>query len=59
MMKEFMNCFSFSVSHTTRKIREGEIDGKNYFYIDKQKFETVYLNKLDDWQQTICWIQYL
>ena len=30
---------TFSVSATTRKPRSGEIDGKEYFFISKQKFE--------------------
>lgn len=30
---------SFSVSATTRKPRPGEVDGVNYFYISKEKFE--------------------
>lgn len=29
----------FSVSCTTRKIREGEIDGKDYFFLNKEEFE--------------------
>ncbi|MEG2638733.1 MAG: guanylate kinase [Clostridiales bacterium] len=29
-----------SISHTTREPRKGEIEGKNYFFIDKEKFET-------------------
>lgn len=29
----------FSVSATTRKKREGEIDGKDYFYLEKADFE--------------------
>ena len=28
-----------SVSHTTRPIRPGEVDGVNYFYIAKDEFE--------------------
>ena len=31
--------FVFSVSATTRSPREGEVDGVNYFYITKEKFE--------------------
>lgn len=31
----------FSVSATTRSPRVGEIDGENYFFIDKEKFETM------------------
>ncbi|MBM7614517.1 guanylate kinase [Alkaliphilus hydrothermalis] len=30
-----------SVSATTRKAREGEVDGVNYFFIEKGKFETM------------------
>ena len=30
---------SFSVSYTTREPRSGEVDGKDYYFIDKEKFE--------------------
>jgi guanylate kinase len=30
-----------SVSHTTRVPREGEVDGVNYHFVDKQTFETM------------------
>ena len=30
-----------SVSHTTRAPRDGEVDGKNYHFVDKEKFETM------------------
>ena len=33
-----------SVSATTRKPREGEVDGKNYFFISKEKFEEMIKN---------------
>lgn len=29
----------FAVSHTTREKRSGEIEGKDYYFIDKEKFE--------------------
>jgi len=32
------NNFSFSISSTTRKIREGEKNGVNYYFIDKDSF---------------------
>lgn len=32
---------SYSVSVTTREIREGEVDGVNYHYISKEKFENL------------------
>jgi len=28
----------FSVSHTTRKPRPGEVDGQDYFFVDRQQF---------------------
>jgi guanylate kinase len=31
--------FKFSVSATTREIRPGEIDGKDYFFLSKSEFE--------------------
>jgi guanylate kinase len=36
--------FVYSVSATTRKPREGEIDGVNYFFITKEKFEEMIAN---------------
>ena len=30
---------SFSVSYTTREPRSGEVDGKDYYFVDKEKFE--------------------
>ena len=32
--KEFPKAFGFSVSHTTRQPREGEVDGVSYHYVD-------------------------
>jgi guanylate kinase len=34
-----------ATSHTTRKIRDGETDGVDYFFISKKKFETKRDNK--------------
>ncbi len=34
-----LNSLSVSVSHTTRQKREGEIDGKDYFFISVEKFK--------------------
>ena len=31
--------FCFSISHTTRSIRCGEQEGREYYFIDKEKFE--------------------
>jgi len=39
LFAEFGDQIAFSVSATTRAPREGEIDGKHYFFISKQDFE--------------------
>jgi len=42
--KEFLNSnqdVKISVSATTRKPRNGEVDGVNYFFISKDKFENM------------------
>ena len=31
----------FSVSYTTRKIRPGEIDGKDYFFVSEETFKSL------------------
>lgn len=37
LVKQFPGRFAFSVSHTTRKIRQGEVDGQDYHFIEKEK----------------------
>ncbi len=39
LFAEFGDQIAFSVSATTRAPREGEVDGKHYFFITKQEFE--------------------
>jgi len=39
LFAEFGDQMAFSVSATTRAPREGEIDGKHYFFISRQEFE--------------------
>lgn len=39
LFEEFGDQMAFSVSATTRAAREGEVDGKHYFFISKQEFE--------------------
>lgn len=36
-----VSAIEVSVSHTTRAPREGEVDGVNYHFIDKEKFEAM------------------
>jgi guanylate kinase len=33
--------FTFSVSHTTRKARANEIDGREYHFVDRERFESL------------------
>ena len=43
LCKEMLERFpqlSFSVSHTTRPPRKGEVDGRDYFFIDRASFES-------------------
>ncbi len=44
---------SFSVSATTRPIREGEIDGKNYFFLTKEEF----LKRVKQ-EEFLEWVEY-
>jgi len=39
------NNFQISISHTTRPPRTNEIDGKDYFFVNKEKFEDLILKK--------------
>lgn len=38
LMKEFPAAFGYSVSHTTRNSREGEIDGVSYHFVKPEAF---------------------
>ena len=39
LFDEFADQITYSVSATTRGPREGEVDGKDYFFISRQEFE--------------------
>lgn len=39
LMNEYNDCFAFSVSHTTRKPRPGEEDGRDYFFVSRDDME--------------------
>lgn len=42
----------YSVSHTTRAPRAGEVHGKDYFFVSKDEFEAMILNKdLLEWAE--------
>ncbi|XP_035216711.1 guanylate kinase-like isoform X5 [Stegodyphus dumicola] len=44
LMKEFPDYFGFSISHTTRKPRPGETQGKDYNFVDRKEFEEAIAN---------------
>lgn len=37
LITQYQN-IKLSVSHTTRVAREGEVDGKDYFFVSQEKF---------------------
>ncbi len=39
LFEEFEKCVVYSVSATTRQPREGEVDGREYYFIDRNTFE--------------------
>ena len=40
LMAEFKDAFGFSVSHTTRQPRPGEVNGKDYHFVTKEEMTT-------------------
>lgn len=53
LVKERDEKLRFSVSATTRKPREGEIEGLNYFYISVEEFKEMIKN-----DELIEWVEY-
>ncbi|KAJ3293463.1 hypothetical protein HK104_004434 [Borealophlyctis nickersoniae] len=39
LFQEYPDTFGFSVSHTTRKPRAGEMDGREYHFVEKEKMK--------------------
>lgn len=39
LVKDYPDAFGFSISHTTRAPRQGEVDGVNYHFVEKPVFE--------------------
>ena len=39
LMKEYGDHYALSVSATTRSPRPGEVDGRDYFFVDKERFQ--------------------
>ncbi|XP_067687792.1 uncharacterized protein [Haliotis asinina] len=53
LFEEFPNSFSFSVSHTTRNPRPGEVNGKAYHFVTREVFD-----KLVDDNGFLEWAQF-
>ena len=53
LLKRYDN-YALSISATTRAPREGETDGKEYFFVSKEQFE-----KMRDEQKLIAYAQYV
>ena len=53
LLKRYDN-YALSISATTRAPREGETDGKEYFFVSKEQFE-----KMRDEQKLIEYAQYV
>lgn len=41
LIKEFPESFGYSVSHTTRQSRTGEVDGQSYHFVDTEAFKSL------------------
>ncbi|NLA76083.1 MAG: guanylate kinase [Deltaproteobacteria bacterium] len=49
-VRERITDIGYSVSHTTRRPRDGEIEGRDYFFIDKEEFrEMINSNAFVEW----------
>jgi guanylate kinase len=44
IVKEFPNQFVFCVSHTSRELRVGEVDGREYYFVSRAKINTLIKN---------------
>ncbi len=53
LVKESFNNVRFSVSATTRKPREGEVEGKNYFFKTVEEFKEMLQNN-----EMVEWVEY-
>ncbi|KAI5956480.1 GUK1 [Candida jiufengensis] len=52
LFAEYPNKFGFSVSNTTRKPREGEVNGKDYHFVTVDEFKDLIAhNKFIEWAQ--------
>lgn len=56
---ERMDCFEFSISATCRKPREGEQDGRDYYFLSEQEFaERVDQGLFLEWEEVYQGVRY-
>jgi guanylate kinase len=52
LMSEFESSFGFSISHTTRGPRAGEVNGREYHFVEREEFQQlVEKNEFIEWAQ--------
>ena len=37
-LMQYFDCFDFSISATSRQMREGEVDGRDYYFLTRDEF---------------------
>ncbi len=55
LLKQYPSQYALSISATTRQPRDGERDGKEYFFLDKERFETMIKN--DEFLEYACYVE--
>lgn len=52
ILKKYPEKFAFSVSYTTRELREGEVEGREYHFISDEEFDLAVKNgQFLEWEQ--------
>lgn len=59
LLEKYSDFLGFSVSATTRAKRENEVDGKDYYFITKEKFlEKIKNNEFIEWEEVYDGLYY-
>ncbi|MBQ2508471.1 MAG: guanylate kinase [Bacteroidales bacterium] len=58
-LHQYFDCFEFSISATCRSPREGEVDGKDYYFLSTEEFcQRVDRNEFLEWEEVYEGIRY-
>ena len=67
LMRKYPENYALSISATTRGPRDGEVDGREYFFLSREKFEKMIANSMLNTWKTImahrvymlrrCWMK--